>query len=77
LKRYFPDLSKAFGTYQGLRQDKAMLVVNTLWGLGQMAHTTNPLLQYSFKKFWQMAPDWVFKKQEMKINDLSYTETIA
>jgi 2-polyprenyl-6-methoxyphenol hydroxylase-like FAD-dependent oxidoreductase len=76
LKKYFPDLPEAFSTYQSLRQDKAMLVVNTSWRLGQMAHTKNPLLQYSYKKFWQFAPDWVFKKQEMKINDLSYTETL-
>jgi 2-polyprenyl-6-methoxyphenol hydroxylase-like FAD-dependent oxidoreductase len=76
LKKCLPDLSKSFSTYQALRQDKAMLVVNTSWRLGQMAHTKNPLLQYALKKFWQMAPDRIFKKQEMKINDLSYTDTI-
>jgi 2-polyprenyl-6-methoxyphenol hydroxylase-like FAD-dependent oxidoreductase len=76
LKKYFPDLSKSFSTYQSLREDKAMFVVNTSWTLGQMAHTNNPLLHYFFNKFWEMAPDWVFKKQEKKINDLSYTETM-
>jgi 2-polyprenyl-6-methoxyphenol hydroxylase-like FAD-dependent oxidoreductase len=76
LKKYFPDLSKSFSTYQSLREDKAMFVVNTSWTLGQMAHTNNPLLHYFFNKFWEMAPDWVFRKQEKKINDLSYTETM-
>jgi 2-polyprenyl-6-methoxyphenol hydroxylase-like FAD-dependent oxidoreductase len=77
LKAYFPDLLKAFGTYQSLREDKAMFVVNTSWRLGKMAHTNNPLLQYAFKKFWQLAPARVFKTQEQKINDLSYAEKIG
>jgi 2-polyprenyl-6-methoxyphenol hydroxylase-like FAD-dependent oxidoreductase len=76
LKTYFPDLSKAFATYQSLRQDKAMFVVNTSWRLGQMAHSGNPILKYVYKKFWQYAPARIFKKQEKRINDLSYTETI-
>jgi 2-polyprenyl-6-methoxyphenol hydroxylase-like FAD-dependent oxidoreductase len=76
LKAYFPHLSKAFGTYQGLREEKAMFVVNTSWRLGKMAHPNNQFLQYCFKKFWQLAPAQVFKNQEQKINDLSYTETI-
>ena len=76
LKAYFPDLLKAFGTYQGLREEKAMYVVNTSWRLGMMAHTNNNFLQYCFKKFWQLAPAAVFKKQEQKINDLSYAEAI-
>lgn len=76
LKAHFPNLSKAFSTYQRLREDKAMFVVNTSWRLGQMAHTNNPLLQYCFKKFWQLAPAGLFKRQEKKINDLSYTEAI-
>lgn len=74
IKLYAPDLSRAFDTYQKLRQDKAMFVVNTSWRLGQMAHSKNPIFQYFFKKFWQMAPDRIFKNQEAKINDLSYLE---
>jgi 2-polyprenyl-6-methoxyphenol hydroxylase-like FAD-dependent oxidoreductase len=76
LKTHFPDLLKAFGTYQGLRVEKVMFVVNTSWTLGKMAHTNNKLLQYSFKKFWKLAPAWVFKRQERKINNLSYTDGI-
>ena len=76
LKEYFPDLLKAFGTYQGLRKEKAMFVVNTSWMLGKMAHTNNNFLQYCFRKFWQFTPAGIFKKQEQKINDLSYTEKI-
>lgn len=76
LKAYFPDLLKAFGTYQQLREEKAMYIVNTSWRLGIMAHTNNDLLRYCFKKFWQLAPAAIFKKQEQKINDLSYTEKI-
>ncbi|WP_223847094.1 FAD-dependent monooxygenase [Hymenobacter montanus] len=76
LKKHAHDLPKAFSTYQALRQEKAMLVVNTSWRLGQMAHTANPFLQYLFKKFWRFAPDSLFKKQEKVINDLSYTEKI-
>ena len=76
LKAYFPDLSKAFSTYQSLREDKAMFIVNTSWRLGKMAHTNNPLLKYAFKKFWQLAPAQIFKKQEQKINDLTYTYSI-
>lgn len=76
IKSYTPDLSRSFSTYQKVRQEKAMFVVNTSWRLGQMAHHPNPLLQYLCKKFWQIAPDWLFKKQEARINDLSYTETI-
>ena len=76
LKKYLPDLSKSFSTYQSLRQEKAMFVVNTSWRLGKMAHTKNPVLYYFFKKFWIIAPDWLFKKQENKINDLSYTKKI-
>jgi 2-polyprenyl-6-methoxyphenol hydroxylase-like FAD-dependent oxidoreductase len=76
LKAYFPDLLKAFSMYQGLREEKAMFVVNTSWRLGMMAHTNSNFLQYCFKKFWQWAPAGVFKKQELKINDLSYTEII-
>jgi hypothetical protein len=73
---YFPHLPKAFGTYQGLREEKAMFVVNTSWRLVKWAHPNNQFLQYCFTKFWQLAPARVFKKQEQKINDLSYTETI-
>ena len=76
LKVYFPDLFKTFGTYQGLREKKAMFVVNTSWNLGMMAHTDNTFLQYCFKKLWQLAPSSVFKRQEKKINDLSYLEKI-
>lgn len=53
-----------------------MFIVNTSWRLGQMAHTSNPLFRYCIKKFWQMAPDSVFGKQERKINDLPYTELL-
>ena len=76
LKVNFTDLSKAFSIYQGLREDKAMFVVNTSWKIGKMAHTNNSFLQYCYKKFWQLAPAGLFKKQEQKINDLSYTERI-
>ena len=77
LKTYSPDLAKAFGTYQNLREDKAMFVVNTSWKLGQMAHSRNPLLKYFYRKFWELAPAGVFRKQEKRINDLSYTEKIV
>ncbi|HEX8349823.1 MAG TPA: FAD-dependent monooxygenase [Hymenobacter sp.] len=76
LRKHAQDLPKSFSAYQALRQKKAMLVVNTSWRLGQMAHTANPLLQQLFKQFWRFAPDSLFKKQEQAINDLSYTQAI-
>jgi 2-polyprenyl-6-methoxyphenol hydroxylase-like FAD-dependent oxidoreductase len=76
LKAYLPDLSKAFETYQGLREDKAMFVVNTSWKLGQMAHAQNMFLKYVYRIFWQFAPAGIFRKQEERINNLSYMEKI-
>jgi 2-polyprenyl-6-methoxyphenol hydroxylase-like FAD-dependent oxidoreductase len=67
IKRFSAELPKAFVTYQSLRQEKAMLVVNTSWRLGKMAHTKNPLLYFLFKKIFQKAPDSIFKNRKRKL----------
>jgi 2-polyprenyl-6-methoxyphenol hydroxylase-like FAD-dependent oxidoreductase len=76
IKTYSPDLSKAFGIYQNLREDKAMFVVNTSWRLGEMAHSKNAFLRFLYLKLWQFIPARIFKQQEKKLNDLSYNEMI-
>lgn len=74
LKKYGDDLQKVFSTYQAMREDKAMFIVNTSWQLGQMAHTNSSFMYSLYKLFWKIAPDKLFTKQERKINDLSYMD---
>jgi 2-polyprenyl-6-methoxyphenol hydroxylase-like FAD-dependent oxidoreductase len=76
VKKYGSDLQSAFKEYQLKRENKAMFIVNTSWKLGKMAHSKSFLLYNLYKLFWKVAPDNLFTKQEKKINDLSYMDSL-
>lgn len=70
------DYSSAFETYSRLRKPKVMKIVSDSWMFGRAAHSKNPLFHYGFRYFLTHAPEFVLRKQEAFLNDLSYMEKI-
>jgi len=76
LKAYGEDYSTAFETYSRLRKPKVMKIISDSWIFGRAAHSKNPLFHYGFRFFLTHAPEFVLRKQEAFLNDLSYMEKI-
>ncbi|MCH2021952.1 MAG: FAD-dependent monooxygenase [Saprospiraceae bacterium] len=65
------DIKKAYAQYQKIRQPKATMVVKKSWGIGKIAHMSNPLLAKIRNLLFSMTPDTLAKKQLKKLFDLN------
>jgi 2-polyprenyl-6-methoxyphenol hydroxylase-like FAD-dependent oxidoreductase len=77
LKKFGSDYSTAFETYQGLRETKVMKIVKDSWTFGKAAHSGNPLFHYGYRLLLTKAPEFVLRKQEAFLNDMSYLDGIV
>jgi 2-polyprenyl-6-methoxyphenol hydroxylase-like FAD-dependent oxidoreductase len=76
LKKYGADLQTAFETYSRVRKPKVMKIVADSWMFGRAAHSRNPLFHYGFRTILTHSPEWVLRRQEAFLNDLSYLDRI-
>ncbi len=76
LKKFGPDYSTAYETYQSLREKKVMKIVKDSWNFGKAAHTSNPFYHYGYRFLLTKAPKFILRKQEAFLNDLSYLREI-
>ncbi len=76
LKKYGTDYSTAFKSYQNVREKKVMKIVKDSWTFGKAAHSGNPLFHYGYRLLLTKAPEFILRKQEAFLNDLSYLDRI-
>lgn len=76
LNKYQGDMRAAFAKYQELREPKAMKIVSDSWMFGRAAHSRNPFLHYGYRLILTKSPEWVLRKQEAFLKDLSYLERV-
>ena len=76
LKKFGPDYSTAYKKYQSLREKKVMKIVKDSWNFGKAAHTANPFYHYGYRFLLTKAPNFILRKQEAFLNDLSYLRKI-
>lgn len=76
LKKYPDDFQTACSRFQKLRQKKVMKIVADSWRFGVASHSKNPLLHYAFRYALTHAPEFLIRRQEAFLNDLSYLREI-
>lgn len=76
INKYGENYEYAFKTYSNLRKPKVMKIVKDSWWFGKASHTANPLFRYGFKFLLSNGPEFILRRQEDFINDLSYLEKI-
>jgi 2-polyprenyl-6-methoxyphenol hydroxylase-like FAD-dependent oxidoreductase len=76
LKKYGSELRTAFESYERVRKPKAMKIVADSWRFGKASHSGNPLFHYGFRAILTHSPEWVLRRQEAFLNDLSYLDRI-
>lgn len=76
LKKYGSDYQKVFQTYSRLRKPKMKKIVSDSWAFGKAAHSKNPISHYGIRFLLTHAPEFVLRKQEAFLNDLSYLDNI-
>lgn len=76
LKKYEGDYQKTFSSYYRVRHKKVMNIVSTSWTFGKASLSKNPLFHYGFRTILTHAPEFVIRRQESMLNDLSYVDQI-